>query len=136
MRKSLSAALVLSMLAAGPAVAQMAADVKFQPGNYGTMVSGTITGNEYFDYRLGAKAGQEMFVELNVDGTNGNGSAFFNILPPGSQGEAIFIGSMNDGNTAKIELPQDGTYTIRVYLMGNDKDAGKTVGYNVDISIQ
>lgn len=136
MRKSLSAALVLSMLAAVPAVAQMAADVKFQPGNYGTMVSGTITGNEYFDYRLGAKAGQEMFVELNVDGTNGNGSAFFNILPPGSQGEAIFIGSMNDGNTAKIELPQDGTYTIRVYLMGNDKDAGKTVGYNVDISIQ
>jgi len=135
MRKILLAAFFLAF-ATAPALAQMVADVKFQPGNYGTMVSGTITGNEYFDYRLGAKAGQEMFVELNVDGTNGNGSAFFNILPPGSQGEAIFIGSMNDGNSTKIELPKDGTYTIRVYLMGNDKDAGKTVGYNVDISIQ
>jgi hypothetical protein len=135
MRKILLAASLLAF-ATAPALAQMVADVKFQPGNYGTMVSGTITGNEYFDYRLGAKAGQEMFVELNVDGTNGNGSAFFNILPPGSQGEAIFIGSMNDGNSTKIELPKDGTYTIRVYLMGNDKDAGKTVGYNVDISIQ
>jgi hypothetical protein len=135
MRKILLAASLLAF-ATAPALAQMVADVKFQPGNYGTMVSGTITGNEYFDYRLGAKAGQEMFVELNVDGTNGNGSAYFNILPPGSQGEAIFIGSMNDGNSAKIELPKDGTYTIRVYLMGNDKDAGKTVGYNVDISIQ
>jgi hypothetical protein len=135
MRKTLLAASFLAF-AAAPALAQMTADVKFQPGNYGTTVSGPITGNEYFDYRLGAKARQEMFVELNVDGTNGNGSAFFNILPPGSQGEAIFIGSMNDGNSTKIELPEDGTYTIRVYLMGNDKDAGKTVGYNVDISIQ
>ncbi len=29
-----------------------------------------------------------------------------------------------------------GTYTIRVYLMGNDKDSGKTVGFNLDLSIQ
>lgn len=136
MKKSLFAAAALAVLAASPSFAQMSADVRFEAGNYGTMVSGTITGNEYFDYKLGAKAGQEMFVELNVDGTNGNGSAFFNILPPGSEGEAIFIGSMNDGNSAKIKLPQDGTYIIRVYLMGNDKDAGKTVGYNVDISVQ
>ena len=136
MKKPLLAAAVLAVLAASPGLAQTSADVKFEAGNYGTMVSGSITGNEYFDYTLGAKAGQEMFVELNVAGGNGNGSAFFNTLPPGSQGEAIFIGSMNDGNTAKIKLPQDGTYTIRVYLMGNDKDAGKTVSYNVDISIQ
>jgi hypothetical protein len=29
-----------------------------------------------------------------------------------------------------------GTYTIRVDLMGNDKDAGKPVGFNLDLSIQ
>ena len=128
---------VLTILAAvPPAIAQMAADVKFQAGNYGTMVSGTITGHEYFDYRLGAKKGQEMFVELKVDGTNGDGNAFFNILPPGSDGVAIYNGSTSADGTARIQLPEDGTYTIRVYLMGNDKDAGKTVGYNVDISIQ
>ncbi|WP_170772766.1 hypothetical protein [Ruegeria lacuscaerulensis] len=118
-----------------PASAQSVAEVKFQPGNYGTMVSGTITGNEYFDYLLGAQAGQEMFAELNVSDTNGNGVIYFNILPPGSEGEAIYIGSIDD-NTARINLPQNGNYTIRVYLMGNDRDTGKTVGYNLDLSIQ
>ncbi len=115
--------------------AQMSADVKFQPGNFGTTVSGTITGDEYFDYRLGANAGQEIFAELEVSDTNGNGVIYFNILPPGSDGAALYIGSIN-GNTARIELPENGTYTIRVYLMGNDRDTGKTVGYNLDLSIQ
>ncbi|SNS70991.1 hypothetical protein [Tropicimonas sediminicola] len=125
----------LVMLGAGPGTAQMTADVRFQSGNYGTMVSGTITGDEYFDYRLGASGGQQMFVDLSVAGTNGNGSVFFNILPPGSDGVAIYNSSM-DGNSTTVELPSDGTYTIRVYLMGNDRDAGATVGYNVDLSIQ
>lgn len=120
----------------GAALAQQVADVHFDAGNFGTMVSGTVTGHEYFDYRLGAKSGQEMFAEIAVDGTNGDGSVFFNILPPGSDGVAIFNGSMAPDNTARITLPEDGTYTIRVYLMGNDEDAGKTVGYNLDLSIQ
>ncbi|RYH09915.1 hypothetical protein [Tropicimonas sp. IMCC6043] len=128
-------ALVSLLALSAPAMAQMTADVQFQKGNYGTTVSGTITGDEYFDYRLGANAGQTMFVELMVDGTNGNGSAYFNILPPGSDGVAIYNSSM-DENSTTIELPEKGDYTIRVYLMGNDRDADKTVGYNVDISIQ
>ena len=130
--------LILSVFFAGLAFtawAQQTADVKFEPGNFGTMVSGTITGDEYFDYNLGAKAGQEMFAELQVSDTNGNGVIYFNILPPGSDGGAIYNGSI-DGNTARIDLPDDGNYTIRVYLMGNDRDTGKTVGYNLDLSIQ
>ncbi len=127
-------ALVLTGVASSVS-AQMSSDIKFQPGNFGTTVSGTITGDEYFDYRLGANAGQEMFAELEVSDTNGNGVIYFNILPPGSDGTALYIGSIN-GNTARIELPENGTYTIRVYLMGNDRDTGKTVGYNLDLSIQ
>ncbi len=117
------------------ALAQMSAEVKFQPGNFGTMVNGTISGDEYFDYTLGAKAGQQMFADLKVSDTNGNGVIYFNILPPGSDGVAIYNGSI-DGNTARIDLPEDGNYTIRVYLMGNDRDTGKTVEYNLDLSIQ
>ncbi len=125
---------LLATLSTG-AWAQQSADVKFEPGNFGTMVSGTITGDAYFDYSLGAKAGQEMFAELQVSDTNGNGVIYFNILPPDSDGVAIYNGSI-DGNTARIDLPEDGNYTIRVYLMGNDRDTGKTVGYNLDLSIQ
>lgn len=130
--------LILTAILLGSAMsvsAQMTADVKFQPGNFGTMVTGTITGDEYFDYKLGAKAGQEMFAELQVTDTNGDGVVYFNILPPGSDGVAIYNGSI-DGNTARIDLPEDGDYTIRIYLMGNDRDTGKTVGYNLDLSIQ
>ena len=120
---------------AGPTFAQMKSVVKFEPGNYGTMVNGTIEGDDYVDYMLGAKAGQEMFVELTVDGTNGTGSVYFNILPPGSTGEAIYNSSIN-GNTTTVPLPSDGDYAIRVYQMGNDADTGKTSGFRVDLSIQ
>jgi len=115
--------------------AQRSGEVTFAPGDFGTMVSGSITGDAYFDYTLGAQAGQEMFAELKVSETDGNGVIYFNILPPGSDGEAIYIGSIN-GNTARITLPEDGDYMIRVYLMGNDRDTGKTVGYTLDLSIQ
>lgn len=133
LKQALAAVLIAAV--ALPASAQMTAEVKFQPGNFGTMVSGTITGNEYFDYVLGAKGGQELFAELQVSDTNSDGVAYFNILPPGSDGIAIYNGSVI-GNTARITLPEDGDYTIRVYLMGNDRDTGKTVGYNLDLSIQ
>ncbi len=131
-------ALALTLACIGfttPANAQSVSDVKFETGNYGAMVNGTVTGKEYFDYRLGAKAGQELFAELQVSDTNGYGVVYFNVLPPGSDGAAIYNGSIN-GNTARVDLPEDGDYTIRVYLMGNDRDTDKTVGYNLDLSIQ
>lgn len=130
--------LILTMVfaeLASVSLAQRVSDVKFAPGNFGTTVNGTITGDEYFDYVLGAQSGQEMFADLKVSDTNGNGVIYFNILPPDSDGFAIYNGSV-DGNTARIDLPEDGNYTIRVYLMGNDRDTGKTVGYNLDLSIQ
>lgn len=136
MKNTILPAFALSTLLSTAAHAQMSSEVKFKPGNYGTMLSGTISGDEYFDYRLGANGGQELFVELTVDGTNGDGTIYFNVLPPGSTGEAIYIGSMDTERSTTVELPESGEYTIRVYLMGNDRDTGKTVGYNVDVSIQ
>ena len=129
-------ALPLGASLAPPANAQMTAEVQFAPGNYGTMLEGTITGHAYMDYHLGAKAGQTLFVELDAAETNGHGSVYFNILPPGSEGYAIFNSSMSADNTGSVELPETGTYTIRVYLMGNDRDADKTVSFRADVSIQ
>ncbi|MBO9426132.1 hypothetical protein J7444_15440 [Labrenzia sp. R4_1] len=126
---------VWSILLVWPATAQNIAEVKFAPGNYGAMVSGTIIGDEFFDSRLDVAAGQEMFAELTVSGTNGTGTVYFNVLPPGSDGVAMYNSSIN-GNSTTVELTETGVYTIRVYLMGNDRDAGKTVGYNLDLSIQ
>lgn len=130
-------ALAISLpLALGlPALAQTVSDVHFEAGNYGAMVSGTVIGREYIDYRLGAKKGQKLFAELTVSGTNGSGTVYFNILPPGSDDVAIYNSSV-EGNSATVTLTASGTWTIRVYQMGNDKDAGKTSGFNLDLSIQ
>jgi len=128
----LSLALVAWM---APASAQEVSDVKFEPGNFGAMVNGTIIGDGYIDYRLGAKSGQEMFIDLVVEASNGSGTVYFNVLPPGSSGEAIYNSSI-DGNTTTVDLPESGTYSIRVYHMGNDEDSGATSSFRIDLSIQ
>ncbi len=125
---------LLLTLFALPAAAQMSQPLTFAAGEHVTIAEATITGHEYFDHMITGKAGQTLNVTLEPGETNGHGSAFFNILPPGSDGYAIYIGSMN-GNEAQITLPEDGTYAIRVYLMGNDKDAGKSVAYSIQVSL-
>lgn len=130
-----AAAIALCLGGAQTTHAQMVSNVEVQKGNFATTVGGSITGNTYMDYRLGAKAGQKMSVDLAVTGTDGHGSAYFNILPPGSDGVAIYVGSIY-GNHATIDLPEDGAYTIRVYLMGNDRDSAKTVSYDIDLAIR
>ncbi len=133
-QKSLTV-LAFAMLLASGAVSQTKSTVQFAPGDFGAMVNGAIEGDAYIDYMLGARAGQEMFVELTVEGSNGDGTVYFNILPPGSTGEAIYNSSIN-GNSTTVPLPSDGDYAIRVYQMGNDADAGKTSGFRIDLSIQ
>jgi hypothetical protein len=133
--RRVSIPLLASLMLASFASAQESSEVRFAPGNYGTMLSGSVTGRDYLDYTLAARAGQEMFVELTVARSDGYGTAYFNILPPGEEFVAIYNGSM-DGTTARIDLPETGSYTIRVYLMGNDRDTGATVDFNLDLSIQ
>lgn len=118
-----------------PPASSNAAKVQFPPGRSSVKLEGAVVGRTDFDYSLRANAGQMMIVNLRVDGTNGNGTIYFNILPPGSRGEAIFVGS-RDGNTARVRLPRSGDYVIRLYLMGNDRDTDKTVGYDLNVAIR
>jgi len=131
MRKMLTGVLSGLFIAglAIPAMSQSRETVHFASGNDNAAVDASIKGHEYRDYILGARGGQTMSVSLITKGT-----AYFNILPPGSNDVAIYNSSIN-GNDATIKLPKDGNYTIRVYLMGNDKDAGKTVKYTLSMTI-
>ena len=60
-----------------------------------------------------------------------NLSAYFNVLPPGSD-EAMFIGSTS-GNRFEAALPADGIYTIRVYLMRNAARRNETAQYTLQV---
>lgn len=120
---------------AAPTAAQEQSRVQFEAGRTGATISGTVTGHDYVDYLLGASEGQTLEASITVDGTNGDGTIYFNVMPPGATYEAIFLGQ-NEGREATIVLPESGDYTLRVYLMGNDRDAGKTVGFLLPVTIR
>ncbi len=86
--------------------------VQFKKGASVATIKGRLQGDQTIDYSVQGKAGQTMHVRFKA----GNASAYFNVLPPGSTGEAIFIGSTS-GNEWTGTLPADGEYRIRSYLM-------------------
>lgn len=105
-------------------------DVHFHRGTSSAVISGSITGYNAVDYHLGAEAGQQMHVLL----TTSNSANYFNVLPPGSTDEALFIGS-TEGNEWSGKLEESGVYTVRVYLMRSAARRNETARYSLDFSI-
>jgi hypothetical protein len=104
--------------------------VQFKKGTSSATIKGSIRGNQTIDYTLRAKAGQTMSVSLKTS----NGANFFNVLPPGSNDEAIFVGS-SDGNDWSGALPADGEYKVRVYLMRSAARRNETANYTLMVGI-
>lgn len=127
---AVSVALGLVLAFATAATAQEKIDVHFAKGTSSAVVKGSIKGDEYKDYRLAASAGQVMSVSM----TTGHTAAYFNVLPPGSNDVADFIGSTS-GNSYKATLAKSGTYTVRVYLMRSAARRGEAASYSLDIAI-
>lgn len=111
--------LLASTLLAATIPAQSATDpdqrivqLQFAKGASSATTKGTLSGRHYIDYRLRAAAGQTLKVGMQAS----NRMTYFNILPPGSTGEAMF--AEGDGERHfDGQLPTDGVYTIRVYLI-------------------
>lgn len=114
---------------ANAAFGQSSERIRFAAGNDNASAQSVIRGDEYRDYVLDAREGQRMSVSLSTDG-----SAYFNILPPGSDGVAIYNSSI-DGNDSSLVLPATGAYRVRVYLMGADNSEGRSVRYTLSVGI-
>ncbi|MGL6111595.1 MAG: hypothetical protein ACRC2B_16005 [Rubrivivax sp.] len=120
------------VLVAAPSYAQpdiVKRPVQFAKGKSGATIKGSITGDQTIDYTLRAAAGQTMTVKLS-----GGSSVNFNVLPPGSTGEALFVGS-RDGNNSTTALSTSGEYTIRVYQMGSAASGGRRSNFTLDVAI-
>lgn len=104
--------------------------VHFQKGSSSITLEGTIKGSETIDYKLRAMNGQTMNVTLKSN----NLSNYFNVLPPGSNDVAMFVGSTG-GNKWTGALTADGDYKIRVYLMRNAARRNETANYKLTIGI-
>jgi hypothetical protein len=131
MRKRLCATLVaLGLLLAVPASAQKDISVGFARGQNSATLSGRIKGDAEHRYIVTARAGQM----LTVDFKPTNASAYFNVLAPRSNGEALFVGS-SSGNHFAGPLPSSGAYAIQVYLMRNAARRNEVANYTIRIGL-
>jgi len=112
--------------------------VQFAKGASGATIDGSIKGRESVSYLLGAKAGQRMTVSLKAD----NDGTYFNVYGPGKGpgDEALAVGDLTgpmvpDVNRFDGALPQDGEYTISVYLVRSAARRGETSKYAIEVSI-
>jgi hypothetical protein len=113
--------------ASGPKIREQ--EVQSPKGEAAATLKGKLKGDEIVDYKVRATAGQSMVILF----TAGNPSAYFNVLPPGSDA-ALFIGSTS-GNRYEGAVPADGTYTIRVYLMRSAARRNESASYTLDVRV-
>jgi hypothetical protein len=104
--------------------------IRFAKGASSATLKGSITGDHFVDYRIRAAAGQSMSVSL----TTSNGANYFNVLPPGSNDVALFVGSTS-GSEWTGTLEANGEYTIRVYLMRSAARRGETANYTLSVGV-
>ncbi len=117
------------LLLAAPQARPHVENVIPAPGGPALHLHGTLKGYAYADYLLCARQGQEMNVSLRAS----HSSTYFNVLPPGGQ-EALFNGSVN-GDRFYGLLPQNGLYTVRVYLMRNAARRNAVTRYHLTLGL-
>jgi len=104
--------------------------VHFKAGSNSATVKGKVKGYDSVDYVLEASKGQHMSVSMETD----NASSYFNILEPGENEAAMFIGSTS-GNEYKGKLPKSGKYKIRIYLMRNAARRDEVAKYTLKMKV-
>jgi hypothetical protein len=130
MRKIFAILMLLAAAGLAQAGGIKSQPVQFSKGTSSATIKGSLKGDQTIDYTLRAKAGQTMSVTLATK----HGANYFNVLPPGSKGEAIFVGS-SGGNEWTGALPADGEYKVRVYLMRSAARRGETANYTLTVGV-
>lgn len=125
-------ALVSAFALSGPSMAQQVKEVTFKSGKTTASEAGMLTGSEYVDYQLAGKAGQQVEVSLHSNSAQVNGAVYFSVTSPSGQ---TLYDSSNGENRTNVNLPEAGTYTVRVFLSQNDADGGATIDYSMGITV-
>lgn len=131
MHRSFAAIALVALIFAGatPAMAQAKQTISFAKGTRSKLVKGSITGDSYVDYLVNAGKGQLLNVDLKQQG----GSAYFNVMSPGSD-SAVHIGS-SDGDSYTGPVTVTGNQVIRVYQMRATARRGAKAGYSLTVGV-
>ena len=122
--------LVLAQSVMGTAVADAGIrqeKVQFAKGASSAVIKGQLKGDATVDYLVRAAAGQTLSVKLQKT----NAQNYFNVMPPGSTGSAMFVG--DSGENYSGVLPTDGDYIVRVYLMRPAARRGESSNYTLTV---
>ena len=101
--------------------------VQFAKGASSAIIKGQLKGDAMVDYVVRAAAGQTLSVKLQKT----NAQNYFNVMPPGSTGSAMFVGDSGENYTGV--LPADGDYIVRVYLMRPAARRGEISNYTLTV---
>ncbi len=101
-----------STFAADTPAAPRVERVKFAKGASSAKIEGTMKGGADVDYVVRAAAGQTLDVKLDAKNAQNN----FLVLPPASNGAAMYSSRDTGVQLWKGMLPTDGDYVIRVFL--------------------
>lgn len=104
--------------------------VSFSAGQGEVELKGQITGYETVDYQVPVAVGQELSITLRTSHL----STYFNLLPPGSNDRAVYIGSIS-GNQYTGRPTLAGTYLLRVYMMRSAARRKEVAAYTIDLSL-
>lgn len=122
--------LVLAQSVMGTAIADAGIrqeKVQFAKGASSAVIKGQLKGDAMVDYLVRAAAGQTLSVKLQKT----NAQNYFNVMPPGSTGSAMFVG--DSGENYSGVLPADGDYIVRVYLMRPAARRGESSNYTLTV---
>ncbi|AIJ10080.1 MULTISPECIES: hypothetical protein [Edwardsiella] len=103
--------------------------VQFPKGGSEATIKSRIKGENVLDYTLIAAKGQHISITLN-----GASTTYFNLMAPGSTGEALFNGAQ-DGDSYQGILPAKGRYTVRIYQMGAAKQSSAAHPFTLKVGI-
>jgi heat shock protein HslJ len=98
-----------------------------EPGS--VLLRDRIRGRGTLDVQVRGEAGQRLTAELS----GRHGALSFNVLPPGSNGPALWIGDVS-GRRADVLLPDDGTYTLRVFLQRAAARRGESAPFDLRVA--
>lgn len=104
--------------------------VQFAQGHAVATIKGVVHGDQTIDYIVRARAGQALSVKLATK----HGANYFNVLPPGSNDVALFVGSMSGAEWSGV-VSADGDYKVRVYLMRSAARRHETARYTLTVGL-
>jgi len=107
-------------------------NVKFRKGTTSGTYANTVTGYRSADFYVSAKGGQEMSAKL----TSSNRFLYFLVIHDPKNAEAI-ADDARDATNWTGELPEDGNYIVRVFLVRAEARRNKTpVKFSLRIGVK